>query len=238
MPRKQMRGKKRAPRTRVPRGKKYGNETAAITEVYEFALLNSNTAYIDYQVSLARHARATAVAQGFREFRITKLEYKFKPAYDTFAAYGATNATLPYLYAMVDKQGVLADFTTCDQLRMLGCKPRRLDDKTLSVSFKPAVLQYALDKNNATNPWAVSKVSPWLSTDKNNDVVAGMSWAPSSIDHLGLAWFVETTANTTTPIAYNLEVVAHFQFRKPNIIKPPAGQDAEEAVLIPATQVS
>jgi len=195
-------------------------ETASLKEVYEFAVLDNNTAYIDYQNSLARSTRAAMVAQGFREFCITKVEYIFKPTLDTFQGPILGGTTVPYLYAAVDRTGALVDFTTADQLRNLGVKPRRLDDKTLRVSFKPAVLNYARDLTGATNIWSQPKVSPWLSTDKNNDVTPAAGWAPSSIDHLGLAWYVESGGNNTVLNQYNVEVVTHYKFRKPNIIKP------------------
>lgn len=214
--------KRRAYRPRTGyRSRLAKSEFASMKETYEFATLDNNTGYIDYENALARNSRASQIAQGYREYRITKVEYIFKPTLDTFQGPMLGGSTIPYLYAMVDRVGALADFTTADQLREMGAKPRRLDDKSLRVVFKPAVLEYTLDKNGSSNQFARPLVSPWLSTDKNNSVdPAGPGWAPSSIDHLGLAWILESGGGNTVLNQYNVEVVTHFQFRKPNLNKP------------------
>jgi len=87
------RGGRRAPR----------NETASITETYQFATMASQTAWYDYQMSLARNQRASQVARGFREYRIAKVIYRFKAVNDTFAQSSA--AGVPHLDAVIDKSG-------------------------------------------------------------------------------------------------------------------------------------
>lgn len=207
------------------RSKLAKSEFASMKETYEFAALPVTGAYVDYQNSLARNARASIVGRGYREYRITKMEYIFKPTLDTFAF--NSGAIVPYLYAMVDRTGNLADFTTADQLRELGAKPRRLDDKIVRVSFKPSVLGYALDRGQQSNEFAKPMISPWLTTDNSNDTVpGGPGWTPSTVDHLGLAWIVD---GNSTAANYIVEVVTHFQFRKPNltILGPRLGADGQ-----------
>lgn len=189
------------------------SEYASCKEIHAFASLGVFNAYTDYQASLARCVRATNIARGYQQYRITKVEYIFKPLLDTFSSDNAgVGAGVPYLYAVVDKTAEFSAFTTADQLREAGAKPRRLDDKSIKITFKPAVLDYVYDKNNGTNTWAKPITSPWLATNKLNDT-STPSWSPSSIDHLGLAWMVEGGVNTVTQ--YQLEVVQHFQFRRP-----------------------
>lgn len=183
-------------------------------ETHQFDVLSANTAYIDYQNSLARYQRASQVAQAYREYRITKLEFQFMPLLDTFPYPDAVSDAIqvPYLYFMIDKTGTFSDFLTGEQLERAGAKPRRFDDNTVRINMKPSVLDYTYDKNNLTNAWARPLTSPWLSCDKNND--GTQAFAPSSIDHLGLAWIVDGAP----VIKYQVRVTAHFQFRKPNSI--------------------
>lgn len=232
MPRKAVRRPRRRLRRRGMR--KMKSETASLRETFEFAQLTTGAAYYDYTNSLARYARASLVAQGYREFRITKVEYRFKPAADTFPTGGTS---IPYLYAMVDKTGSMRDFNTTEEIVSAGAKARRLDDKTIVFSYKPATLQYNRDENAPGNNqalWAKPIVSPWLSCDRLNDdpsPPAGAGFAPSSIDHLGLVWIVATS--TGSPIGYTLEVVSHFEFRKPSwtiAVKDPLIPLAQQAL--------
>lgn len=184
-------------------------------ETHTFATLAANSAFFDYATSLARYQRASQIGHNYREFRITKLEYMFQPLVDTFTQndFASNTSQVPYLYAMIDKTGTFRDFNTAEDLQQAGCKLRRLDDKTLKVTFKPAVLSYAHDRDNNTNLWAQPRISPWISCDKFNDTGTATVYAPSSIDHLGLAWIVDGQP----AIKYQLKVTAYFQFRKPGL---------------------
>jgi len=209
----------------------YKEETAACKETHQFALLTNNTAYFDYEVSLARFGRAASIGANFREFRITKVEYIFKPKSDTFIA--GTNSTIPTLLYVIDKTGSMRDFNTPEELRRAGARPIRFDDKQITTRYKPAVLQYARDENGGTNLWAKPLVSPWLSCNRFNDDAPLVNAAPSSIDHLGIVWMVEQTNSPPDPLAgYEVEMVAHFQFRKPTwlrAIPPPGSVGAKQA---------
>lgn len=216
-PRKSKASKRYPARKRVAKrvNRKRSTEYASCSETYEFADLSSNLAYYDYATSLARYTRAPKIAQGYQEFRISRVTWEFVPLFDTFANNGLpSTSTIPELYYMVDRVGTMKNFTTAQQLEQAGAKPHRLDDKIKRVSIRPTVLMGALDLNNASNPYANPKTSPWLSTSKTNDNVG--SWSASSIDHLGLAWIIQTsTPSATMPYAVRQKV--HFQFRKPNV---------------------
>lgn len=212
--RKMKGGKRRGGKGRGAR--RVRSEYASCKETHEFAVLNANAAYFDYATSLARCERASTIGRGYQEYKITKVEYIFVPMTDTFLP---GQQTVPNLYFRIDKTASLQDFTQVSQLVQTGCKPRRLDDKNIMVKFKPTVLQLARDASNATNPWAKPITSPWLSTNKNNNLTTPQ-WAASSIDHYGLAWFVEQ--NGLPPGApstiYTVRQIIHFEFRKPIVL--------------------
>lgn len=221
-------------RRRYPR-RTGSREWAEMKETHQFSVLSSNGAYYDYANSLARFQRASQIGHNYREFRITKLEYQFMPTVDTFTQtdYSTTTSKVPYLYAMIDKTGTFRDFNIAEDLEQAGCKPRRLDDKTLKISFKPAVLQYAHDRDNLTNLWAKPVISPWLSCDKFNDTGIVTTYQPSSTDHLGLAWIVDAPPQ----VKYELRVTAYFQFRKPGLHDDNPAVDLSGNQLPAAVQV-
>lgn len=208
--------------TRTPRG----GDTAHIVETHEFANLATNSAWFDYQTSLARCERATQVARAFQEYKISKVEYIFTPYTDTFlpGQYG-----VPQLYTRIDRTGALEAYTSVGQLAQAGCKPRRFDDKNIVVSFKPAALTFARDAVQNTNVWAKLNVSPWLSTNKNNNVPS-QPWNASSIDHLGLVWFVEQLNPSGQPnLTYSVRQRITFEFRKPMVLGTASGELGQQA---------
>lgn len=222
---------KRRAMTRRPRRVAMPNEYAKVTETHEFDLLVNNTAYFDYATSLARCERAASVGRGFQEYKISKVEYHFIPQYDTFAQSGGSSG-VPQLYFRIDKTASLRDFTTVSQLVQTGAKPRRMDDKNICISFKPAILQYARDDTHGTNPWAKPLVSPWLSTNKLNNTL--QPWQASSIDHLGLAWIVDQVIPPGGQTgSYVVRQRIHYEFRKPIVLTPPQ-QGLPAAVQAPA----
>jgi len=197
-------------------------ETAAIKESHSFTTLDAGTAYSDFQLSLARCPRAVQIAKGFQEYRIAKVVYMFKPLLDTFAA--GTGTQIPYLYTLVDKTGANVALTNQEDFERAGCRPVRLDDKTITRTFKPAVLQYAYDAAHNTNIFTKPVVSPWLSCNKNNDVSA-TTWAASSIDHLGIEWLVTAGVDQK----FQVDMVITYEFRKPAVLLGAVGTGAVQA---------
>lgn len=234
----------RAPKTKKPlrkmrprRKQVSRNEFATMKETHTFSTLDANTAYRDYQCSLARFGRASILGKAYREFRITKVEYIFKANVDTYQ--GGGNSIVPNLFTCIDKTGSMGNVLTAEQFRRVGARPRRFDDKNISVSYRPAVLQYAYDLSNGTNSWAAPKISPWLSCDKFNDQ-GTTPWAASSIDHLGLVWILDQPGGIET-VQYHVEMIAHFQFRKPvaeayELETPEEGATNPTAALVPQKQ--
>jgi len=189
-------------------------ESASLTEVLPAQLLTANTNYTSYNISLAASKRAQDVAKGYQFYRIKRVSIVVKPLMDTFVqptGSGAT-ASVPYLYYMIDRVKQFVNGYTIDQLKAMGAKPRRLDDKTLSFSYTPSVLTETYDNNLAANLAVQYKMSPWLPT-KDASVVG--LWNPNTTDHLGAVWRVEQVLGTA--INFLVERRIQFEFKKPAI---------------------
>lgn len=161
-----------------------------------------NTLYNLMNTTLADFPRAVQVASAYQHYRIKKISLTFKPPYDTFQEGGV--ATKPRLYHMIDKSGAVPTNITLEGLKAMGARPRDLDEKNLIVSWSPSVLEAAMDV--APNSLASKyRVSPWLAT--NNGPIQPGVFVPSSVDHLGLYWYVEQLAGAAQ---YTIECEVQF----------------------------
>lgn len=201
----------RARRARKQRRVAKRNEVCKIKETISLTDCKANTAY-DATVRIGDFTRALDIADNFQEYRITKVEFKYTPLYDTFidASGGTGVATVPYLYSSRQLLPPPAAFGLA-YLKALGAKPRRLDDKTLIVSYTPnvnAVLN--ADGNSGSSLTTASpRYKPWISTH--------VYTTASSMDntvHLGHQFWLDQ-AIAPGGVVSQLEVTAHFEFRKP-----------------------
>lgn len=168
--------------------------------------------YANRAFQLADFPRASAIGANYASFKITKITMRFKPLADTFLATGV-GGQVPYHYHQLDKSGAMPLTTTLENLKQMGAKPKRFDDRTIVVSWKPAVLTADLTLAGIGSvAGSQYKLSPTLSTNANagNPSVA---WAPSVVDHLGLFWYVEQANGTGNQ--YEVEVEAQFAFMRP-----------------------
>lgn len=215
------RGKKGAKRP-VRKGRKMGprmrSDVASCTDNIGFFSALPNTVYTLSNAALTNSQRAVSIAKAYQFYRIAKVEVKWKLYADTFASAVAGN-TVPTLYYKIDKANTFPNNTTLANLKSAGAKPRRLDDKNLSVSWVPAV-HLGSDDGNAGGPStvaetaAVVKNSPWITTNAN----AGGAgpWVPNSVDHRGLIFAVEqlTAPGSGTGVC-SCEVIVHYEFKAP-----------------------
>lgn len=203
--------------SRVSRG---GNlpERATLTETFGSFNGVTNTNYSSYNLSLSQCTRASIVAQGYQYFRIKRVTYVIKPSMDTFVSGGPS---VPYLYYMIDRTRQLQNGFTVDQLKSMGAKPRRIDDKTVQFHYSPSVLTDTFDNNVGANQFVQYKVSPWLPTREINSAIG--VWNPSTIDHTGIAWVVQQDLTQEQPVAYMLERRVEIEFKKPSVPTPPPG---------------
>lgn len=184
-----------------------------------FALSNSN--------------RATAVAAAYQYYRIKKVTLKFKPLYDTFQLGASSTVTLPYLYYMIDRHNTFPVNTTINTLKNAGAAPKRLDDKTISVSWAPSVVNSTLTAFGEGSAPPVlglgtTRVSPWLSTNANNNGATpgatGLYWKVDSTDHQGIVFYVEQNTVPTPNVVCTCEIMVEYEFKK-RLWEPPATQE-------------
>lgn len=183
-----------------------------------------NTMYANRAFQLADFPRAAAIAANYASFRIAKITMRFKPINDTYVP-GVGAPGVPYHYHQLDKSGAVPSTTTLENLKQMGAKPKRFDDKTIVVSWKPAVLTADLTLAGVGSvAGSQYKLSPVLSTNANagNPAVA---WAPSVVDHLGLFWYVEQANGVGNQ--YEVECEVQFYFMRP-LVKATGGTEAQQ----------
>lgn len=169
--------------------------------------------------TLSAFDRLSAIAQSYQYFRMTKVVARFKPYIDTYqnSTTAGTTASIPYFYWLINKGDVL-DTNSFGGLRDAGSKPRRFDDKTMVVSWKPSVLMYNanVDGTGAIQP-AYSKhlSSPWLATSDNAGT-ASPTWKANSTEHYGILYGVEQEfVPVGSSLGYSIEITLHCQYKKP-----------------------
>jgi len=152
----------------------------------------------------AQFTVAPQLANLYQYYRITSVQWRLKPNFDTFVAPGAAgnNPTLPYLYFLYDKSGSLG-LLNSTQFEECGAKPVRVDDRTVVRRWRPCVR--IGDVNQAV---PMFKTSPWMPTHSTDGVTIN---AP---DHMGAVWYVSKMNNTDAQ-TYDIDVTVTFQFKKP-----------------------
>lgn len=204
-----------------------GANIAKLTETIQLNDINASSPY-DAQVNLTQFPRAVSVAQSYQQYRITKVEYRYKPLWDTYTAADISGTTLPYLYSIMNRNGSSPGYFDQNWLVAQGAKGRRLDDKVLKVVYKPNILLAGVAYNVSgaeTEPTAQIKISPWLPTQALPQQSGGTA-APGQITggtndtlHYGHSFFIEMEG--TKIKVSQFEVVAHFEFKQP-YAPPPA----------------
>lgn len=191
----------------------------------------ANQMYSLLNTTLAQFFRAPTVAQGYQFYKIKRIALKIKPQFDTFFSGAPNSYGKPKLYYMLDKSGSLPTTVTLEMLKQMGAKPHNLDEKPLVISWAPSVLTSDLTNTAPVATQAAQyKISPWLST---SDAVIGTTWNPSSVDHLGVYWYVESTSyGGTGGMPYQIDVEVQFMFKKPLIES--AGTTTPAISVVPA----
>lgn len=196
-------GKRRINRSGVP-------ERASMTVNRSYDLLGTNNTYTIYNIQLSQFQRAVNTAKSYQMYRIKKATLKVSPLSDTFSPGGGYS--IPYAYFQVDRTRDIQNIRTATEFKQLGCKPHRLDDKIVTFSYKPSVLNSTLD-DNATNGGIFNqyKISPWIRC--RDETGAPGVWNPDTTDHLGLVFFFENSGGSNIPV--KAELLVEFEFCKP-----------------------
>lgn len=193
------------------------NQMACIKETYSFDDLKPNQAYTTF-INIEEFPRALDIADNFQEYRISKVEFRFIPKYDTYVDASGTTS-LPNLYL---KRQIYTPPTTfgLPYLQAMGAKPIRFDDKVIKYAYTPNINLWGTQGTQPTIPVSnvpslMPKYKPWLSTHQIN----ALSPANTQMDntpHLGHVFWLEqtlTSGGATTIGEY--EITAYFEFRKP-----------------------
>lgn len=171
-------------------------------------------------IALSQFDRLSHIARAYQYYRITKVEVRYKPLADTFQTLGGqTTGSVPYLYWLQMKTDTLSlGATDFNALRDAGARATRLDDKSITRSFRPAANISVAQTEGVPNPnFALYKTSPWLSTNFNANAPGGSTvWVASAVPHQGCIYGVEQDfVNPNTTLQYGVEVTIHVQFKKP-----------------------
>lgn len=93
----------------------------------------------------------------------------------------------------------------------MGARPRELDEKNIVIQWSPSVLEAAMDVVPGSMP-AKYRISPWLAT--NAQPLTPGVFVPSTVDHLGLYWYLDAL-NNPEGYQYQCEVEVQFVYKKP-----------------------
>jgi len=205
-----------------------------VIEFYDLGQYNCNEAY-DFVVNGivptinagTTKSRVAQVAEAFGLYRIAQLEYKITPKYDTYIA-GAVPAgneptEVPKLFWKINRFGDDIVGFNMANMQSLGCKPIRLDDKTLTIKYKPNILlSNTGDVAQGLGGGSGNiKITPWLNTGKDSDEAV---FALSTTEHVGHLLYIEAAASGTgvAPVCeMSLRIV--YEFKNPRIIDPETG---------------
>jgi len=222
-PRKNKKAPRRKPAPRRKMNKMNVTEQATLSCSRTLVELPGNAMRVLSNFTLADFPRAVNAAKCYQMYRITGIKVTWRPNYDNYS--GAALQQKPFLYHMIDKGAAIPTGVTLEGLKQMGAKPRALDEKPLTTTFKPAVLQ---DSQSLVGSVATAyKISPWLITNSTPDAAV---WNPSQIQHNGLYYYVECPGLVQT---IRLEVELQFQFKKPliDLTPGPAATPHEYAVI-------
>lgn len=193
-------------------------ETACIKQTLQLSDIQPNQAY-EPQLTLTQFPRALDIADNYQKYRIQKVEYIYKPRFDTFQSQyipgSNVNPTVPYLFSKVLNYPAPTSFGLAF-LQTMGAKPRRLDDKNIIVSYTPHILQEGLasvTQGSTTQNYSRPIKKPWLNTHVTDS--SGATLMDNTV-HYGHAFWIqqEVTDPNNVPVA-ELDVNVYFEFCKP-----------------------
>lgn len=226
---------------RRPKVSKAPGNSCKVIEYFEAITVEANTANefvvkgIVPTTSGGKITRAATVAPAFGLYRIADVQFKLTPRFDTYssglAPGGDAPVEVPKVYWKINRYGDSPlGFTEADMLS-LACKPIRLDDKTVTIQYKPNILlanagAAAFAQNGGSGQL---KMTPWLSTDDEPD---NGNFALSTTTHYGHMMFVECAAGGDgTPIVCEMSCRVVYEFKNPRVV-----EDAADAARRSATK--
>lgn len=222
--------RRRAVAARVPMPKRITGSAATRKE--QFSLAVTAGVVYDFTFGLNDLLACKQLATLYQYYRITSVELRFKPNFDTYVSGGsAGTGTLPYLNFQYDKSGALQGTMDANNFEQIGTKAVRLDNKTIVRAWKPSVLTLSNTDIALAGATSQFKVSPWMPTH----VGAG---ALNDVEHYGATWYI-SKSNPSDGQIYDVDVVVNVQYRKPYITpttgttggNPPRAEQTVEGVI-------
>lgn len=220
-------------------------EFASAKQIQLYQPMAINTVYFEHNINLGQFDRLKMIAQAYQYYRITKITLRFRPVADTYTSGSATAGSLPYLYWLIDK-GENFNGLTFNQMRDAGARPIRFDEKTLTVSWRPTVLDGVKDDTVMANALGYQKWinAPWLATsqDAGNLPPNPNLFNVSTVPHHGIIFgILQNNVPSAGPTQWYLEREIQVQFRKPRVAysvneNPPDAVDAS-TLLFPEEDV-
>lgn len=166
------------------------------------------------------------LGQFFQLFRITGIQMRFKPNYDSIIS--GAGFVKPYMYWQIDRSSTIPNGLNAQYFEDLGCKPITMDEKPIVRSYRPSVL--LANPNGAGNVQTGGyKLSPWLPTNENSVDEDPTAFTVSTVEHHGCLFYISKMAATDAQ-TYDIDVTVTVQFWKPLVIPAPGGQPATKAV--------
>jgi len=176
--------------------------------------------------------RAPVIAQTFGLYRIAQIKFTYKPKYDTYLqalpSTGSNAVQVPYLYWKMNRYGDTPAAFNGDYMRALGAKPNRLDDKNITVVYRPNIL--TAQQNTAATTTSGVKMTPWLSTD---DTPQDNNFTLSTALHYGHSFFVEAAgAGAANAPVCDLDIQVIYEFKNPRVIRSANAQGNQAMPLL------
>lgn len=231
--------KRSAPR-RKPAAKRFvkpsrtGPNVAKVVEYFDLGVFEANVAH-DFSLAGIVPAnggaptRASIVAPAYGLYRVAQIEYKIKPKFDTYIAgqvpVGDQPVEIPVVYWKMNRYGDAPIGFTAAELQSLGAKPIRLDDKTITIKYKPNILLANAGAAAVAQAGGSGnlKMTPWLSTDSEAD---DNNFALSTTTHYGHMLFVEcAAAGDGTPVICEIVARVVYEFKNPRILENAAATE-------------
>lgn len=208
--------------------------SAKVVEFFDLGQFDANVAHefvlngiVPTQRVGGMPTRAALVAPAYGLYRVAQIEYKVSAKYDTYlpsadqagVAVGDQPVEVPKLYWKMNRYGDAPVGFTAEDMQSLGSKPIRLDDKTITIKYKPNIL-LANSGAAATAQDGGSgqvKITPWLSTDTE---AGDNTFNLSTTEHYGHIMYIECSAGGDgVPVICEISARVVYEFKNPRILE-------------------
>lgn len=232
--RKNTKARRQGGRRRFVKPARSSPNTAKVVEFFDLGQFDANVAHefvlngiVPTQRVGGMPTRAALVAPAYGLYRVAQIEYKVSPKYDTFlpaadqagVAVGDQPVEIPKLYWKMNRYGDAPVGFTSEDMQSLGSKPIRLDDKTITIKYKPNIL-LANSGAAATAQDGGSgqvKITPWLSTDTE---AGDNQFNLSTTEHYGHIMYIECSAGGDgIPVICEISARVVYEFKNPRILE-------------------